>query len=53
VTVINLVTSSSIEDKILEKLAMKRKLFETILGTGGPERKSLSVRDLVDILKKK
>lgn len=53
VTVINLVTSGTVEDLILEKISFKRKIFEKFLGTSSATRGSLSVNDMLDILNKK
>lgn len=54
VTVLNLVTTHSVEDLILEKIGFKRKIFDQFLGKSTVARnKSLSLDDMVAILRAK
>lgn len=53
VTVYNLVTRDTIEDRILEKLGYKRQIFNQFINGGNlkAKKKGLSLKDLIDVLK--
>jgi SNF2 family DNA or RNA helicase len=53
VTVTNLVTTDSVEDNILEKIGTKRKIFDSILGISTVKKKSLSLDDMLAVLRGK
>ena len=51
VTVMNLVTTGTVEDRILEVLGTKRELFAKFLGTGKIKRSKVGIKSLLKILK--
>jgi SNF2 family DNA or RNA helicase len=53
VTAINMVTENSIEDMILEKIGFKRQLFRKFFGKTSEGTKSLSLQDMLAILRGK
>lgn len=53
VTVTNLVTTDSVEDNILEKIGVKRKIFDMFLGISTVKKKTLSLDDMLAVLRSK
>jgi len=53
VTLINLVTTNSIEDRMLERLGERERLFTEFLGTKTTKHKQPSVNELIAILSHK